>query len=286
MTAKFGPAGNSEIFYNQGHKSSIEAPQWLRGMGLDAYEYPCSRGVNIKEETARKIGENAVKFNIELSIHAPYYINLSSTDSSRIERSVKYIADSCMAAKWMGAKRVVFHPGSCSKMDRAAALCIAKDGIKRTLKVLEEIGCQDITICPETMGKQNQLGTLSEVIEMCRMDERLMPTVDFGHINALSHGSLKTIDDYRKILEDIKNSLGEYRFMNLHCHFSRIEFTDAGEKKHWTLNDTMYGPEFEPLAELIYEYGMSPVVICESRGTMAEDALKLKIIYERISKYH
>ena len=62
-------------------------------------------------------------------------------------------------------------------------------------------------------------------------------------------------------------------------HFSKIQFTSAGEKKHLTFADTEYGPEFEPLAEAIILEGVYPRIICESDGTMAEDALYMKKSY-------
>jgi len=280
MPPKFGPSGNSDSFYEEGYKSSLDMPKWLWQKGLDAYEYSCSRGVNIKEDTAKKLGVLSKQFNIEVSIHAPYYINLASQESSKIQKSINYIIDSAMAAKWMGAKKVVFHPGSCGKIDRRLALNTAINSLKTILQMLKELKYDDILICPETMGKRNQLGNLDEVIELCKCDEKLIPTIDFGHLNALSGGGLKSKEDYNKILDTIKNSLGEYRLKNIHCHFSKIEYTSAGEKKHLTLSDEEYGPEFPPLAELIVDYDMQPVIICESRGTMAEDALKLKSIYE------
>jgi deoxyribonuclease-4 len=135
------------------------------------------------------------------------------------------------------------------------------------------------------MGKRNQLGTLEEVMNLCLVDESMLPTIDFGHINALGRGCLKGRKEYKEVLDTIKNSIGEYRLKNMHCHFSRIEFTDAGEKKHHRLCDTMHGPEFEPLGELLAEYDLSPVIICESRGTMAEDALELKRIYNSFKKF-
>lgn len=284
MPPKFGPAGNSESFYSQGYKSSLEAPEWLHNMGLDAYEYPCSRGVNIGEDKAKKLGEKAKKFNILLSIHAPYYINLSSQEDEKIQNSFKYIIDSVQAAVWMGAGRVVFHPGSCGKISRAVALNTTMTSLKELISILHDMHLEDITICPETMGKRNQLGTLDEVIEMCRLNEALIPTIDFGHINALGKGCLKASDDYRAIFESIRNGLGEYRLKNLHCHFSRIEYTDAGEKKHHRLCDVEYGPDFEPLAEVLAEYDIDPIIICESRGTMADDALQLKRIFEEHAK--
>ncbi|HBM80145.1 MAG TPA: endonuclease IV [Clostridiaceae bacterium] len=280
MSVKFGPAGNSDLFYRQGHKSSSEAPEWIHNMGLDAYEYPCSRGVNIGEERAKEIGRNAKKFNIEVSIHAPYYINLASQEKQKLENSIDYIVNSAKVAQWMGAKVVVVHPGSCAKIDRSLAMDTAKKTLRRALDALKDMQLDDVLVCPETMGKKNQLGSMDEIMELCSIDERIIPTIDFGHVNALGQGCLKNKDDYRRVLDTIKDRLGEYRLKNIHCHFSRIEYTKAGEKKHWTLADTQFGPEFDPLAELLIEYDMCSVIICESMKTMAEDALKLKTIYE------
>jgi deoxyribonuclease-4 len=70
----FGPAGNSDSFYEQGYKHSWQMPKWLNDMGLNAYEYQCNKGVNLKDDTAREIGERCKESNIRLSIHAPYYI--------------------------------------------------------------------------------------------------------------------------------------------------------------------------------------------------------------------
>lgn len=279
MPAKFGPSGNTESFYEQGNKSSVQMPGWLKNMGLDAYEYQCNKGVNIGEATARKLGDEAAKHGISLSIHAPYYINLSSQEKDKRINSRRYILESLKAAKWMGATRVVIHPGSCSKIDREWATCTATEELKETLREADAAGLGDVTICPELLGKMNQLGSLEEIIAICRSDDRLIPTIDFGHLHARGMGALKEKADFDKVLDILENSLGSYRLKHIHAHFSRIEYSSGGEKKHWTLADTQYGPEFEPLAELIYERDMEPVIICESRGNMAEDALKLKNIY-------
>lgn len=279
---KFGPSGNSDLFYEQGHKSSTEAPKWLRDMGLDAYEYSCTKGVKIKESTAARIGEEAEKHNIYLSIHAPYYINLANPDREKRNNSMRHIMESLQAARWMGAKRVVFHPGSCSKMDREKALSIAMETLARVIEKADDRGFGDITLCPETLGKHNQLGSLEEVIEICKLDQRLIPTIDFGHVHAYTCGGLKSREDYARVLDAIERGLGPHRLKSVHMHFSRVEYTSKGEKKHWTLEDAQYGPEFEPLAKLLVERGIEGVVICESRGTMAEDALELKQMYCKI----
>jgi deoxyribonuclease-4 len=281
MKAKFGPSGNSAIFYEQGYKSSTQAPKWLCEMGLDAYEYQCNKGVKISKERAEELGKEAEKYNIQLSIHSPYYINLSSVEEEKRTNSVNYIIETLKAAKNMGAKRIVVHSGSCAKIDRGYALGLAKGTLKTALEQAKALGLGDIHICPETMGKLNQLGTLEEVMELCKLDDNMLPTIDFGHVHARGLGCLKTMPDFEKIFDTIENSLGRDRLSIFHSHYSRIEYTNAGEKKHWCYSNTEYGPEFEPIAELICKKNISPTIICESRDTMADDSVKLKAIYNK-----
>lgn len=280
---RFGPSGNSGSFYDQGYKSSVQMPAWLKSMGLDAYEYQCSKGVNIGESSARQIGEQAREHGIFLSIHAPYYINMASEEKDKRDNSRRYILETLEAARWMGARRIVVHTGACSKVSRQWALETAIGVLKETILEADARGFGDIAICPEVLGKNNQLGSLEEILEMCRVDERLIPTIDFGHLHARCMGCFQSAEDFEKVMDRIGNVLGNERLRHIHAHFSRIEFTNGGEKKHWSLDDTQYGPEFEHLAEVLFRRNMEPVIICESRERMAEDALKMKKIYERIA---
>lgn len=280
---RFGPSGNSESFYEQGFKSSWQMPAWLKAMGLEAYEYSCSKGCTVKEETAREIGRQAEANGIFMSIHAPYYINMASTEPDKRENSKKYVVDTLRVASWMGAKRIVVHIGSCSKICREKALDTSMKVLSETIAEADAAGLGDITICPEVLGKINQLGSLDEIIELCSLDERLIPTVDFGHLYARSFGGFNSVEELHTAMDKIENKLGSYRLKHLHSHFSRIEFTvRGGEKRHWTIEHVQYGPEFKYLAEVICRRNMEPVIICESRGRMAEDALMLKGIYDGV----
>lgn len=277
---RFGSAGNPESFYEQGGTSSLKMPKWLFNMGLDAYEYQCGRGVRISKDSAEKLKSEAKKYNVALSLHAPYFVNISSTEEEKIERTIGYIMQAVRAAANMDARRVVVHMGSAIDITRKAALDISKQTIYKILKMMEEENLGHIHICPETMGKINQMGTLDEVLELCKLDERLIPTIDFGHLNSRGQGHLKTSEDFEQIIDRIIKVLGEGRGCSFHCHFSKIAYTKGGEKKHLTFDDDEFGPEFAPLAKVIAKRGLTPVIICESAGTQAEDALQMKKIYE------
>ncbi len=279
---KFGPAGNSESFSKMGYKNSLDVPDYIVKMGLDCYEYQCGRGVNIGEEKARLLGEKAAKAGITLSLHAPYYISMSSTEEEKRDNSVNYILASARAVNAMGGDRIVVHTGSCGKISRSDALDLALDTMRKAIAALDGEGLSNIHICPETMGKVNQLGTLEEVLELCLLDERLIPCIDFGHLNARDMGLLKSFADYENIFLKIKDKLGMDRLKSFHSHFSKIEYTTGGEKRHLTFEDTVYGPDYQPIMELTCKYGCNPVFICESAGTQAEDAKKMKDYYNSL----
>ena len=279
MSAKFGPAGTGDSFKELKYKSSLDVPEYLAKIGLDAFEYQCGRGVNIGTEKAVALGKLASEKGITLSLHAPYYISMSSVEEEKRLNSVNYILASANAVNAMGGNRIVVHTGSCGKISRQQALELAKDTMRLALNALDSEGLSHIHICPETMGKVNQLGTLDEVMALCELDERLIPCIDFGHLNARDLGILKTKEDFEKVFDTIENRLGGFRLKNFHSHFSKIEYTTGGEKRHLTFEDTVFGPDFEPLMEITAKKGCSPTFICESAGTQAEDAKTMKNYY-------
>lgn len=282
MAAKFGPAGNSESFALMGYKHSNQVPEYLVKMGLDHFEYQCGRGVNIGEEKAKIFGDIAKENAISLSLHAPYYISMSSVEEEKRLNSVNYILQSARAVNAMGGDRIVVHTGSCGKISRQEALSLASDTMVLALKALKAENLSHIHICPETMGKMNQLGTLLEVIALCEIDESIIPCIDFGHLNARTLGEIKGEREYAQILDLMENKLGSDRTKVFHSHFSKIEYTSGGEKRHLTFEDAVYGPDFEPLMELVYKRNYSPIFVCESAGTQAEDALSMKKYYNSL----
>jgi len=283
MSAQFGPAGNSESFALVS-KRSQDAPAWLSGLGLDCYEYQCGKGVNVGEATARKVGENGAKYGISLSLHAPYFINLANPDPDALQKTIGYITGACLAADWMGAKRVVIHSGALMKRTRREAQDTALRSLREVIAACDDAGFGQITLCPETMGKINQLGDLDEVLELCTVDERLLPCVDFGHLYARSLGAEDGPEAYSRMLDRVETALGPDRASTFHSHFSHIEFTPkGGEKCHRTFGDNGgYGPSWAPLAAEVARRGWSPTFICESAGTQAEDALTMKRTYQKL----
>ena len=284
MNPKFGPAGNSDAFAAAGFKSTMQAPGWIAQMGLTAYEYQCGRGVRTTQATAEAFGKKAAEHGVAVSVHAPYYISLASADEEKRHNSVRYILDIARLVHWMGGDRIVVHPGGLGGRSREEATALACETLREAQAVLDAEGLSAVHMCPETMGKINQLGDLDEVLQMCGVDERLYRCIDLGHLNCRTGGAMNSREAYAAALDAIHNRLGEQRGRAFHIHFSKIEYTTGGEKRHLTFADDVFGPEPQPLMALIAERGLSPVVICESSGTQAEDARTMQLLWEQLAK--
>ena len=276
---RFGTAGTSDSFAAKGYKNSLDIPAYTAEMGLDAFEYQCGHGVRLGLEKAARMAVDAAERGILFSVHAPYYISMSSLEEDKRLNSVNYLLQSAAVCKALGGRRIIFHPGSCGKQSREAL-----DTMRRAQAALDEAGYAEMTLCPETMGKIGQLGTLEEVLALCSVDKRVTPCIDFGHLNARTLGGIQSKADYAAILDRLETALGDERARQFHVHFSRIEFSKGGEKRHWTFAETQFGPEPQPLMELLAERGLAPVLICESAGTQAEDARAMQAMYRTACK--
>ncbi len=279
---KFGSSGNGASFYAAGYKHTEEAAAYSKNLGLDCYEYSFGRGILVSEGKAVTIGEAFKAEGLEFSVHAPYYINFANPADEAAQKSYSYILDSAKFLNLFGGTRLVFHPAAQGKLDRQPAVNLTADRLKVLRDYIYLNGYENLHFCPETMGKLAQIGTLEEIVEFCKIDKIYLPAVDFGHINAREMGSLKTVDDYKQRLEYMISELGFERVKHFHVHFSKIMYGGKGEIKHLTFEDTVYGPEFEPLAIALKQLKLEPYIISESAGTQMEDAAAMKQIYAQV----
>ncbi|MEB3852196.1 MAG: deoxyribonuclease IV [Desulfurococcales archaeon] len=273
---RFGPAGKPLDF-----KGSMEkVPAYLASIGLDALEYEAVRGVRISEAKARRLGEEAGKHGVVLSMHAPYYINLGSPDDSVVERSLKRLRDAMLASEWMGAYAVVFHPGYIKgNKTRQEALKRVISSLQRLEEELEGV-VRKPELAPETTGKVSQVGDLGETIEICRSLRRCRPAVDWAHLYARSEGGfVRSVDEVIRAIELIERELGTRAVRPLHTHFSKIEYGRGGEREHHTLSEEGYGPDWRVVCRAYLETGIDAVVISES-PILDRDALLMKRICE------
>ncbi len=281
MSAHFGPGGNSDEFRRAGWKSTLDAPLFVASCGLDAYEYEAGQGISATPETLSAIGKEAVAHGVRMSLHTPYFISLSSIEPEKRQKSVEYLYESARASTSLGATVMVVHTGSAAKISRENAMAYASDTLRQADEMLAE-NAFSVKLGLETMGKLNQLGTLDEVLTLCKLSPRFVPVVDFGHINAREQGVLRTEDDFKRIFDRVAAELGAEAAETLHCHFSRIEYTEKGEKRHLTFADETFGPDHRPLLRAVVSLGVSPTFISESAGTQSEDARAMQAYYRSL----
>src|SRR5699024_3392399 len=218
---------------------------------------------------------------IQMSIHAPYFINLSSEEPERMEKNAGYVLETARLAVPLGAARMVVHCGGQGKLARERAMRNTHENVKNILRALDEAHLTGCTVCLETMGKKSVLGSAEEVCELVAADDRLLPCIDFGHLNCRTDGGMSTREDVGRLFDLMENTIGVERTRIMHAHFSHIEYNDKGEVRHLTFADTIYGPDFLPVAQEAAARGYMPTFICESAGTQAEDAVTMMQFYQK-----
>ena len=269
----FGPAG-SPVNYNG---AAYKAPKYIQEEGLNSYEYQSPYGVRIGEKAAATLKEESEKHDILVSMHAPYYINLCAKEEEKLDKSIGHLMAAARAGEWMGAYRLVFHPGAYLKREPEKAMEISKNTVNRLFEELEAEGIEEFTFAPETTGKRTQLGNVREVVELCATFDHFEPTIDFAHVHARGRGFLK--EDYNCIFSIIEDNLD---IDILHCHFTTIEYGNGGEVKHHTLDESdEYGPNIRDLLANLIDNGWNANIICETPERDL-DALKMKEIYEEM----
>jgi len=275
---RFGPAGVPSGFKVL-KRTVFEVPRYLHDEGLDAFEYQAVRWgpkPQMKKDAAEKLGINAKQHDVWLTVHGSYFVNFCG-DEETIMKSKERLLACATAADWMDAHVVVFHPGFYGKRSPQDALELCVKAMSEVVESMRALQITKVHLGPETTGKVSQLGSLDEVLTLCERVELTEPVIDWAHIHAREGGKMKTLDDFRKALDTIEKRLGTDAMKNLHCHYTLVEFTGKGEKRHHIMDEVECGPPFEPLATLIAELGLTPVIISES-PVLDVDAQKMRDI--------
>lgn len=266
---RLGPAG---IPLSAKGGTSVEGVQRCAEIGLNAMELEFVRGVKMGVAAAKDVGAIAKKLNIALSIHAPYFINLTSVDKKKISASERMITDTLERGAAMGAVTIVIHAGWYGKLNSEQSTEQMISEFRKLAKISEQRGWDSVKIGIETTGRMSQWGTIDEILAVCKEVPQCAPVIDWAHMYARAGGSI----DYAAILDKLK------RFKHLHCHFEGIKFSSkkpgtGNEISHMPINSH---PPFEPLAKEILERNLDITIIAEG-PTLELDSLKMKRIFEK-----
>ncbi|MDD5111172.1 MAG: TIM barrel protein [Candidatus Altiarchaeota archaeon] len=246
--------------------------KYVREIGLDAMEVEFVRGVYLTENAAGDVGRLARELDVSLSVHAPYYINLNSVESEKIEASKKRIIDSARIAGILGARIVVFHPGFYGKVTPEETLQKIQENIIEVRETLDKEG-NNVLLGPETTGKKSQFGTLEELMAISQTAKRIMPAIDFGHLHARSNGGLKTKQDFEAVFDLFGRQFKE----PMHIHMAGVKYSEKGELEHLEIGACQ--PDYKHLAGILKERKIEATVISESPN-IEKDALTLKKMLE------
>jgi len=261
---KIGVAGIPLTLKGKGTGAGIK---YLSEIGLDAMEVQFVRRVSMKDDTAREIGQIAKRFNVALSVHAPYMINLASENPTVIVESLGRIKLSVARAWDLGASIVVFHSAYYTKKySKERTYQLVQAGCFDVLDYMEDNRYKGIKLGVEIMGRQSQFGTVDELYKLKKEVSGVVPVVDFAHLHARCNGCMNAVEDYFQVLRKLFN-----KDDHTHIHFSGIEFSHGNERRHLPVDFNQY----KLLVTAIKKAGCTATIICES-PLLEQDALKMK----------
>lgn len=290
---KFGVAGFPVNFFDSQYgKKRENIFTWIQEIGLDAIELQCTYGIKMKEEQAMLYHNLAEEHGLILTMHAPYYISLASTNNEVVERSKIEIKKAFKLAKILGVKRIIFHPGA----GYGKTVEDRKKGLQRLINALnsikDDLDTKNIKIYPEIGGKINQLGSLDEIIEICKNVNYARPCIDLAHLHARELGSMTSKDKIVNVLKKIEIELGRDILEETHFHVYPVDYTDKGEKVHKAFGekkdnsqlslfeaDNEYMPKAKDYVDAIKEMNLKPITICEAHNTQDIGAMLMKDLY-------
>jgi deoxyribonuclease-4 len=271
----FGTAGVPLSAKKKTTEGGIERIHKLK---LDAMEIEFVKGVKMSKEKAKNVKEIAEKLNIKLTVHAPYWINLNSSDKKILKNSKKHIIDSAIVGNICGAKDICFHPAYYQDEEPKKVYEKVKKEIISLRKEIEKLKL-DVILRPETMGKLSQFGSLEELLSISQEIEGVEPVIDFAHIYARSLGEINNYDKFCEILENYKKALGQKSFERMQIHISGMKYGEKGEIEHLNLKKSKFN--YKDLIKALKDFNVKGFIICESPN-LEKDAILIKKLYETI----
>ncbi|MHC1741019.1 MAG: TIM barrel protein [Anaerolineaceae bacterium] len=275
---RFGTVG-SPISTPKKPGGSIGAIQTLAEMQLFAFELGWVQSVRVSEETCQLIKSNSKQYDVSLSVHAPYFINLNGSNEEW-PKSRKRLMDAAYYGHLAGATDIIFHPGSYFEQAPEDVLKIA---IPRLSECVTELRSANNPVClrPETMGKSAMLGSFEDTLKMSQEIPGVLPCLDFAHLHARpGDGSMNSIEEWTSLLSTYEKTLGSESLHKMHIHLSGIEYSAKGERNHLPIRESDLN--IQGLLQTLINYDCSGRILCES-PIMEEDALFMQSYWNSLT---
>jgi deoxyribonuclease IV len=279
LPLRFGTVGApTSLMQESGTPAAIEQ---IKRLGLRHLEIAWVQSVRVSDATCAQIKAAALKYEISLSVHAPYYINLNSQTAELMAKSDERLLAAARAGYKAGAPDIIFHPGSYHSQPPAQVLERARQKLIEITTILREEGTY-VTLRPETMGKGAMFGDLDEVLELSRTVPGVAPCIDWAHLHARrGDGTFNSYAEFADALTKVRDTLGEAGLHNLHFHLSGISYGEKGEKAHIPLNEADL--KYRELLQAFVDFGVRGTAAVEAPDPFHEaDALTLQATFRRL----
>jgi deoxyribonuclease-4 len=250
MRIFLGPGGNCLTAKESSTLGSFER---LKELKLNAQEIEFVRNIYLSQRAAEEVGRQAKNYGIELSVHAPYFINLLSDKKETVEASV-------------------VHAAYYGKLSKEEAFQKMKEITLKIIEEMEKMKIKEAKLAYETMEKESQFAGLDELLQLMKEVESKLLTicVDFAHLYGRENGKI----DYSRILDKLKE------FKQIHSHFSNLKY-NINTKRFLDVHVPIdSNPPFEPLAKEILKRNVEITIISES-PKLELDSLKMKETFEK-----
>ncbi len=220
-----------------------------------------------------ELGTIARELDIELTLHAPYYMDFADVDG--------LAAKSMDSAVWGGllahalqARYVVVHLGRYGDLDRALALERVRDNLEavreryKTARLSPGLGV-------EASGLQEVVGGLEELLSLAKQVKGVVPVLNFAHIHAREGGILRRAEDFVSVFERTERVVEDH----FHSHFSGVEHEGGNEIRYTPIKKGDL--RFEPLAEALLDRPVD-VTLISSSPLLEHDAMYMRVILDRV----
>jgi Endonuclease IV len=296
---KFGVAGYPLAFSESKYKKErLKIFNWLRDLNLDAFEAQMTYGPKTSVDNCKQIKLLSEEFNIKVSVHAAYYIVLTSNERSKIERSIDTLLKTYELTDLMGADVIVLHPGPLYEQN---AQVIMERFLENLSEFFSRLGSSHIGLFLETAGKKGQLGSVEEIIHACKHFENCFPCIDFGHVHAREGGSLREESPIDELFDLMKKNNLFMQNSRIHFHYTPIDYGPKGEITHKAIDDkypdenqlsfnlfddkktdSYYHPRFESIVKNFIKYNLDVTVISETHNSQEIGAMAMKAHYNTL----
>jgi len=271
--------------------------EWLRSLDIDAFEAMMTYGPRTPAETCRTMRSLSLDFDIKVSVHAAYYIVLTSSDKDKVSRSIDMLKKTFELADIMGATTVVLHPGSLYKKTSEEVSDILGNNVS---DFFNQIGKTDVGLFLETAGKKAQYGSVEEILSVTGRVDGAYPCIDFGHVHARRGGGLPDDDSIDEVFTVLADNGVFAKDNRVHFHYTPIHYGTKGEIQHRKIDDMyteqdavissdinqigqLYRPRYNRVIENLVKLDIPATIISETHNSQEKGAMAMREYYKKLS---